>query len=165
MKNYKTVLIALTLSLNAQADIFGDVGDWVKNNKTVTAVIGVGALTAGAIAIKPISGLLRAGEGEAGLVDVIAGAEGAGAEAESLEAAASESEWEMVDSTTGGEPKLRSFDEYINEDMMKEESSESIKESQDFINRGLERYREAGLNLDESGVYGKVIDSTKESEL
>jgi hypothetical protein len=25
MKNYKTVLIALTLSLNAQADIFGDV--------------------------------------------------------------------------------------------------------------------------------------------
>jgi hypothetical protein len=43
---YKTVLIALTLSLNAQADIFGDVGDWVKNNKTVTAVIGVGALTA-----------------------------------------------------------------------------------------------------------------------
>jgi hypothetical protein len=55
----KTVLIALTLSLNAQADIFGDVGDWVKNNKTLTAVIGVGALTAGAIAIKPISGLLQ----------------------------------------------------------------------------------------------------------
>jgi hypothetical protein len=40
-------------------------GDWVKNNKTLTAVIGVGALTAGAIAIKPISGLLKAGEGEA----------------------------------------------------------------------------------------------------
>lgn len=165
MKNYKTVLIALTLSLNAQADFFGDVEDWVDHNKTVTAIVGVGALTAGAIAIKPISGLLKAGEGEAGLAEVLAGAEGAGAEAESLEAAASESEWEMVDSTTGGEPKLKPFDEYINGDMMKEESSESIKESEDFINRGLNRYKEAGLNLDESGVYGKVIDSTKESEL
>ena len=58
MKNYKTVLIALTLSLNANADIFSDVGDWVDHNKTVTAIVGVGALTAAAVAIKPISGLL-----------------------------------------------------------------------------------------------------------
>jgi len=136
MKNYKTILIALTLSVNAQADFFGDVGDWIKDNKTVTAVIGVGALTAGAIAIKPISGLLRVGEGEAGLAEVLAGAEGAGAEAESLEAAASESEWEMVDGATGVEPKLKSFEEYFNGDMMEEE-----------------------------GVYGKVIDNTTESEL
>ena len=92
MKNYKTVLIALTLSLNANADIFSDVGDWVEHNKTVTAIVGVGALTAAAVAVKPISGLLRAGEGEAGIAKVLSGVEGAGAEAESLEVAASKLE-------------------------------------------------------------------------
>lgn len=101
MKNYKTVLIALTLSVNAQADFFGDVGDWVENNKTVTAIVGVGALTAAAVAVKPISGLLRAGEGEAGLAKVLAGAEGAGAEAEGIEAAASK--LEVSEGAEGGE--------------------------------------------------------------
>jgi len=92
MKNYKTVLIALTLSLNASADFFNDVEDWVDHNKTVTAIVGVGALTAAAVAIKPISGLLRAGEEEVAATKVLAGAEGAAAEAEGLEAAASKIE-------------------------------------------------------------------------
>jgi len=92
MKNYKTILIALTLSLNAQADFFDDVGDWVDHNKTVTAIVGVGALTAAAVAVKPISGLLRAGEGEAAVTEVLAGAEGISAETEGLEAAASKIE-------------------------------------------------------------------------
>ena len=131
MKNYKTVLIALTLSVNAQADFFGDVEDWVDHNKTVTAIVGVGALTAAAVAIKPLSGLIRAGEEEAVATEVLAGAE-----AESLEAAASESEWELVDNPAVGEPQLKSFDEYFNEDMMSEESE-----------------------------YGKVIDGAADSEL
>lgn len=59
MKNYKIALITLVVSFNANADIFNDIGDWVENNKTVTAIVGVGALTAAAAAIKPISGLIR----------------------------------------------------------------------------------------------------------
>ena len=59
MKNYKTLIIALTLSLNSHADFFGDIGDFVENNKTVTAIVGISALTAAAVAIKPLSGLLR----------------------------------------------------------------------------------------------------------
>ena len=59
MKNYKIALITLVVSFNANADIFNDIGDWVENNKTVTAIVGIGALTAAAAAIKPISGLIR----------------------------------------------------------------------------------------------------------
>ncbi|CAC9634494.1 hypothetical protein [uncultured Gammaproteobacteria bacterium] len=61
MKNIKKVLLitAISVSLNASADIFDDIGDWVENNKAVTAIVGVGALTAAAVAIKPLSGLLR----------------------------------------------------------------------------------------------------------
>jgi hypothetical protein len=59
MKNYKIALITLVVSFNANADIFNDIGDWVENNKTVTAIVGIGALTAAAAAIKPLSGLIR----------------------------------------------------------------------------------------------------------
>jgi hypothetical protein len=60
----KKILLITTLafSVNASADFFGDVGDWVSDNKAVTAIVGVGALTAAAVAVKPISGLLRVGE-------------------------------------------------------------------------------------------------------
>jgi hypothetical protein len=92
--NYKALLLTLVASVNANADIFTDVEGWVDHNKTVTAIVGVGALTAAAVAVKPLSGLLRAGEEEAVVTEVLAGAEGAGAEAESLEAAASKIEVE-----------------------------------------------------------------------
>jgi hypothetical protein len=59
MKNYKIALITLVVSFNANADIFNDIGDWVENNKAVTAIVGIGALTAAAAAIKPLSGLIR----------------------------------------------------------------------------------------------------------
>jgi hypothetical protein len=49
----KRVLLITTLafSVNASADFFNDIGDWVSDNKTVTAIVGVGALTAAAVAV------------------------------------------------------------------------------------------------------------------
>jgi hypothetical protein len=39
--NYKVLLLTAFVSLNANADIFTDIGDWVSDNKTITAVVGV----------------------------------------------------------------------------------------------------------------------------
>jgi hypothetical protein len=57
--NYKVLLLTAFVSANANADIFSDIGDWVSDNKTITAVVGIGALTAASVAIKPLSGLFR----------------------------------------------------------------------------------------------------------
>jgi len=57
--NYKVLLLTAFVSVNANADIFSDIGDWVSDNKTITAVVGIGALTAASVAIKPLSGLFR----------------------------------------------------------------------------------------------------------
>lgn len=69
----KRVLLITTLafSINASADFFSDVGDWVSDNKTVTAIVGVGALTAAAVAVKPLSAFFTK---EAGAVALEAGA-------------------------------------------------------------------------------------------
>ena len=69
----KRVLLITTLafSVNASADFFSDVGDWVSDNKTVTAIVGVGALTAAAVAVKPLSAFFTK---EAGAVALEAGA-------------------------------------------------------------------------------------------
>jgi len=69
----KRVLLITTLafSVNASADFFDDIGDWVSDNKTVTAIVGVGALTAAAVAVKPLSAFFTK---EAGAVALEAGA-------------------------------------------------------------------------------------------
>ena len=69
----KRVLLITTLafSVNASADFFNDIGDWVSDNKTVTAIVGVGALTAAAVAVKPLSAFFTK---EAGAVALEAGA-------------------------------------------------------------------------------------------
>jgi len=56
--------IAFTMNANAAGDIFQDVGEWINNNKTMTAVIGVGVAGAAAASIKPISMLLEGSEKE-----------------------------------------------------------------------------------------------------
>ena len=56
--------MAFTLNANAGGDIFNDVGEWINNNKTMTAVIGVGVAGAAVASIKPISMLLEGSEKE-----------------------------------------------------------------------------------------------------
>jgi len=56
--------MAFTINANAGGDIFQDVGEWINNNKTMTAVIGVGVAGAAAASIKPISMLLEGSEKE-----------------------------------------------------------------------------------------------------
>ena len=90
MKNYKTVLIALTLSLNANANVFTDVGDWVSDNKGTTAMIGIGALATASVVVKPLKWLqdLVDAEGEeVASSEIMAGA--TGLQGNSLEAIAS----------------------------------------------------------------------------
>ena len=146
MKNYKTVLIALTLSLNASADFFDDVGDWVDHNKTVTAIVGVGALTAAAVAIKPISGILRAGEEEVAATKVLAGAEGAAAEAEGLEAAAS---------------KIEVDEGAVGKELPKEEPSSFSKNvTRDDLLKSIDGYADEGY-ADWIAKNGEDIEETK----
>jgi hypothetical protein len=158
MKNYKTILIALTLSLNASADIFDDIGDWVEHNKTATAIVGVGALTAAAVAVKPLSGLFRAGEEEVVAGKVLAEAEGAGAEgviagstaaeAESLEAAASKIEVEEDLALEGATGKATTS---------KELSSFEKNVSRKDILKSLDGYKDKG--------YAEWIEKNAETEL
>lgn len=56
--------MAFTINANAGGDIFNDVGEWINNNKTMTAVIGVGVAGAAVASIKPISMLLEGSEKE-----------------------------------------------------------------------------------------------------
>ena len=58
------ITMAFTLNANAGGDIFNDVGEWINNNKTMTAVIGVGVAGAAVASIKPISMLLEGSEKE-----------------------------------------------------------------------------------------------------
>lgn len=58
------MIMAFTLNANAGGDIFNDVGEWINNNKTMTAVIGVGVAGAAVASIKPISMLLEGSEKE-----------------------------------------------------------------------------------------------------
>lgn len=74
MNKIKILLIALLISINAHADFFGDVGDFIEDNKTVTAIVGIGALSAAAASIKPISMLLRASGKEISSTEELAGA-------------------------------------------------------------------------------------------
>lgn len=179
MKNYKTILIALTLSLNANADIFDDIGDWVEHNKTATAIVGVGALTAAAVAVKPLSGLFRAGEEEVVAGKVLAEAEGAGAvavagaEAESLEVAASK--LNVEEGATGGEIfnsfkgyKYAGDNKWVEEDLAlegatgkattsKELSSFEKNVSRKDILKSLDGYKDEG--------YAEWIEKNAETEL
>lgn len=175
MKNYKTILIALTLSLNANADIFDDIGDWVEHNKTATAIVGVGALTAAAVAVKPLSGLFRAGEEEVVAGKVLAEAEGAGAVAgaESLEVAASK--LNVEEGATGGEIfnsfkgyKYAGDNKWVEEDLAlegatgkattsKELSSFEKNVSRKDILKSLDGYKDEG--------YAEWIEKNAETEL
>lgn len=59
MIDFKKLSLALIISFNANADFFGDVGDFFEENATEVALVGIGALTVATIAIKPIRGLIR----------------------------------------------------------------------------------------------------------
>jgi len=108
MKNYKTILIALTLSVNANANVFTDVGDWVSDNKGTTAIIGVGALATASVVIKPLKWLqdLVDAEGEeVASSEMLAGA--TGLQGNSLEAIASKLNVEedtVIEGAVGGLP-------------------------------------------------------------
>jgi hypothetical protein len=177
MKNYKIALITLVVSFNASADIFDDIGDWVEHNKTATAIVGVGALTAAAVAVKPLSGLFRAGEEEVVAGKVLAEAEGAsaiaGAEAESLEVAASK--LNVEEGATGGEIfnsfkgyKYAGDNKWVEEDLAlegatgkattsKELSSFEKNVSRKDILKSLDGYKDKG--------YAEWIEKNAETEL
>ena len=74
MKKIKILLIAALISINAHADVFDDIGEFINNNKTVTAIVGIGALSAAAASIKPISMLLRTSGKEIASTEELAGA-------------------------------------------------------------------------------------------
>jgi len=74
MKKIKILLIAALISINAHANVFDDVGEFINNNKTVTAVVGIGALSAAAASIKPISMLLRTSGKQIASTEELAGA-------------------------------------------------------------------------------------------
>jgi len=144
--NYKVLLLTAFVSANANADIFSDVGDWVDHNKTVTAIVGVGALTAAAVAIKPISGILRAGEEEVAATKVLAGAEGAAAEAEGLEAAAS---------------KIEVDEGAVGKELPKEEPSSFSKNvTRDDLLKSIDGYADEGY-ADWIAKNGEDIEETK----
>ena len=55
--NYKVLLITAFVSVNANANVFTDVGDWVSDNKGTTAMIGIGALATASVVVKPLKWL------------------------------------------------------------------------------------------------------------
>jgi hypothetical protein len=59
MIDFKKLSLALIISFNANADFFGDVGDFCEENATEVALVGIGALTVATIAIKPIRGIIK----------------------------------------------------------------------------------------------------------
>jgi len=88
--NYKALALTLFVSVNANANVFTDVGDWVSDNKGTTAIIGVGALATASVVIKPLKWLqdLVDAEGEeVASSEMLAGA--TGLQGNSLEAIAS----------------------------------------------------------------------------
>lgn len=74
MKKIKILLIAALISINAHADVFDDIGEFINDNKTVTAIVGIGALSAAAASIKPISMLLRTSGKQIASTEELAGA-------------------------------------------------------------------------------------------
>jgi len=106
--NYKALALTLFVSVNANANIFTDVGDWVSDNKGTTAIIGVGALATASVVIKPLKWLqdLVDAEGEeVASSEMLAGA--TGLQGNSLEAIASKLNVEedtVLEGAVGGLP-------------------------------------------------------------
>lgn len=73
MKKIKALCLTALVSVNANADILYDIGDWIEQNKTLTAVIGVGIAAGAAATIKPISMLLEGSEKELIATEKLAG--------------------------------------------------------------------------------------------
>ena len=172
--DYKALALALVVSANVNADFFGDVGDWVDHNRTVSAIVGVGALTAAAVVIRPISGLLSAGEEELAATKLLSGAEGAGVEAESLETAASRLK---VDEGAEGGEIFKSFkghkyignDKWVKVDLVKEGegatggekiSSFSKNVTRDDLLKSIDGYADEGY-ADWIAKNGEDIEETK----
>jgi hypothetical protein len=108
--NYKALALTLVVSVNANANVFSDVGDWVSDNKGTTAMIGIGALATASVVVKPLKWLqdLVDAEGEEiASTEIMAGA--TGLQGNSLEAIASKLSVEedmVLDGAVVGAPDL-----------------------------------------------------------
>ena len=108
--NYKALALTLVVSVNANANVFSDVGDWVSDNKGTTAMIGIGALATASVVVKPLKWLqdLVDAEGEEiASSEMLAGA--TGLQGNSLEAIASKLSVEedmVLDGAVVGAPDL-----------------------------------------------------------
>ena len=108
--NYKALALTLVVSVNANANVFSDVGDWVSDNKGTTAMIGIGALATASVVVKPLKWLqdLVDAEGEEiASTEIMAGA--TGLQGNSLEAIASKLNVEedmVLDGAVVGAPDL-----------------------------------------------------------